>query len=214
MDRGRPLHQRLVKDAIATANALELHGYHPAAARDGAFSEAVPSFDEVYAKHARFVWRVLRGMGIREAGIDDAVQDVFIVVHRRLPEFDGKHALSTWLFAIAYRVACDHRRKHKRSSSLEPLDEDAPQVARSDAPSPAENAEQAQRIRTLHDALDTLDDEKRALIVLAELEEQTVPQIAALTGTSVNTVYTRLRRARIELHNALDKSLVKKGGSR
>jgi RNA polymerase sigma-70 factor (ECF subfamily) len=194
----------MVKEAVATAGGLELHGFPPAAvvARDRA-----PTFDDVYNAHARFVWRVLRGMGIREAGIDDAVQDVFVVVHRRLPEFDGKHALSTWLFAIAYRVACDHRRKHRRASSTDPLDEAAElsQLAHSEAPSPAESAEQAQRLRALYDALDALDDEKRALIVLAELEEQTVPQIAAITGASVNTVYTRLRRARLELQAALTK---------
>jgi len=196
----------MVKDAVATAGGLELHGYHPAAvAGSREKRERAPTFDEVYNAHARFVWRVLRGMGIREAGIDDAVQDVFIVVHRRLPEFDGKHALSTWLFAIAYRVACDHRRKHRRASALDTLDDDATERAHAQAPSPAENAEQAQRLRALYDALDTLDDEKRALIVLAELEEQTVPQIAAITGSSVNTVYTRLRRARLELQAALMK---------
>jgi RNA polymerase sigma-70 factor (ECF subfamily) len=191
----------MVKDAVATAGGLELHGYLPAAV---VTRERAPAFDEVYNAHARFVWRVLRGMGIREAGIDDAVQDVFIVVHRRLPEFDGKHALSTWLFAIAYRVACDHRRKHRRVSSLDPLDDSAEQ-APADSPSPAEHAEHAQRLRSLYAALDTLDDEKRALIVLAELEEQTVPQIAAITGSSVNTIYTRLRRARLELQAALTK---------
>jgi RNA polymerase sigma-70 factor (ECF subfamily) len=213
MDPRRPLHERLVKDAVATADALELHGYHPAEVVGVGVSARVPAFDEVYATHVRFVWRVLRGMGIREAGIDDAVQDVFIVVHRRLAEFDGRHALSTWLFAIAYRVACDHRRKHKRASSIEPLEDDAPHV-NGEAPSPADSAEHAQRLRALNEALDALDDDKRALIVLAELEEQTVPQIAALTGTSVNTVYTRLRRARIELQAALHKSLATKGGSR
>jgi len=209
MDHGRPLHERLVKEAIATAGPLELHGYHPAASSvapaRNVSREPVPSFDDVYAEHARFVWRVLRGMGVRESGIDDAVQDVFIVVHRRLHEFDGQNALSTWLFAIAYRVACDHRRKHKRQSVHDSLEDDATEHAAGDAPSPADNAEQAQRLRALHDALDSLDDEKRALIVLAELEEQTVPQIAALTGISVNTVYTRLRRARLELQALLNK---------
>lgn len=212
MDPSRPLHERVVKDGIATAEALELRGYGPVAA---AVERApVPSFDEVYTSHVRFVWRVLRGMGLTESAIDDAVQDVFIVVHRRLPEFDGRHAVSTWLFAIAYRVACDHRRKTRRTRSLEPLHEDGDQLASGEDPSPAESAEQAQRLRALHEALDALDDEKRALIVLAELEEQTVPQIAALTGTSVNTVYTRLRRARIELQTALHKGSLRKGGSR
>jgi RNA polymerase sigma-70 factor (ECF subfamily) len=163
------------------------------------------SFDAVYAEHARFIWRVLRGMGVPDAAIEDAVQEVFIVVHRRLPEFDGRHALRTWLFAIAYRIACDQRRKHKRTSALEPISDSVVDAA----PSPDERAERSQRLRVLSDALDTLDDEKRALIVLAEIEELTVPEIAALTETSINTVYTRLRRARIELQ-----ALLKKGGSR
>lgn len=190
-----------MKDAVATAGALELRGYRPATAERA----PAPAFDAVYAEHARFVWRVLRGMGVPQAGIDDAVQDVFMVVHRRLTDFDGKSALSTWLFAIAFRVACDHRRKHKRASVTDPLDEDAQQLAGHGAPSPAESAEHAQRLRALYEALDALDDDKRALIVLAELEEQTVPQIALLTGVSVNTVYTRLRRARLELSAALQR---------
>jgi RNA polymerase sigma-70 factor (ECF subfamily) len=197
----------MVKEAALTAGTLELHGYHPVAgaAARGLTQASAPTFDEVYAAHARFVWRVLRGMGVREAGIDDAVQDVFIVVHRRLPEFDGKSALSTWLFAIAYRVACDHRRKHKRLRVHDSLEDNGAQLASGNALSPADSAEQAQRLRALSDALDALDDEKRALIVLAELEEQTVPQIAALTGTSINTVYTRLRRARLTLQALLNK---------
>lgn len=163
------------------------------------------SFESVYAEHARFIWRVLRGMGVPDAAIEDAVQEVFIVVHRRLPEFDGRHALRTWLFAIAYRVACDQRRKHRRASTIEPIGENVLDAALT----PQERVEQSQRLQVLSAALDTLDDDKRALIVLAELEELTVPEIAALTDTSVNTVYTRLRRARIELH-----AVLKKGGGR
>ncbi len=163
------------------------------------------SFEQVYAEHARFIWRVLRGMGVRDAAVEDAVQDVFVVVHRRLAEFDGRHAMRTWLFAIAYRVACDQRRKQRRSNVLEPISESVLDAA----PSPDERAERSQRLQVLSSALDALDDDKRALIVLAELEELTVPEIAALTATSINTVYTRLRRARIELQ-----AVLKKGGSR
>src|SRR5262245_28504253 len=72
---------------------------------------AAPSFDEVYAAHVAFVWRVLRTFGLSEAQIEDAVQDVFIVVHRRLPEWEGRAAITTWLFAIARRVASSHRRR-------------------------------------------------------------------------------------------------------
>jgi RNA polymerase sigma-70 factor (ECF subfamily) len=64
-----------------------------------------PSFDEVYAENFAFVWRVLRTFGLSEAQIEDAVQDVFFVVHRRLPDWEGRAAITTWLFAIARRVA-------------------------------------------------------------------------------------------------------------
>src|SRR5687767_14378132 len=73
-----------------------------------------PAFDEVYEAHVGFVWRVLRTFGVPEAVIEDAVQDVFIVVHRRLGEWQGRAAITTWLFAIARRVAGAHRRRVDR----------------------------------------------------------------------------------------------------
>src|ERR1041384_5180517 len=74
-------------------------------------SAAIPAFDEVYAAHVGFVWRVLRTFGVPDAQIEDAVQDVFVVVHRRLAEWEGRAAITTWLFAIARRVASTHRRR-------------------------------------------------------------------------------------------------------
>ncbi|HLL20652.1 MAG TPA: sigma-70 family RNA polymerase sigma factor, partial [Kofleriaceae bacterium] len=72
---------------------------------------SVPTFDEVYTQHAAFVWRVLRTFGVGESQIEDAVQDVFVVVHRRLGEWEGRAAITTWLFAIARRVASTYRRR-------------------------------------------------------------------------------------------------------
>ncbi|HSD87703.1 MAG TPA: sigma-70 family RNA polymerase sigma factor, partial [Kofleriaceae bacterium] len=82
-------------------------------------ASAAPSFDEVYAAHFAFVWRVLRTFGVPDAALEDAAQDVFVVVHRRLPEFEGRAAITTWLFAIARRVAGAHRRKD--TGRTEPL---------------------------------------------------------------------------------------------
>jgi RNA polymerase sigma-70 factor (ECF subfamily) len=158
-------------------------------------------FQTVYAQHVRFVWRVLRGMGVPDAGVEDAVQDVFIVVHRRLHEFDGRHALRTWLFAIAYRVAADHRRRQRRARVhvQQPLHEQLPDGA----PTPADAAERRETLRLLDSLLDGMSDDKRAVLVLSEIEGMTAPEIAEITATGVNTVYTRLRRARIELTQAL-----------
>src|SRR3954452_10421913 len=75
---------------------------------------AVPAaltFEEVYAQHVGFVWRVLRSLGVPPAQLEDAAQDVFVVVHRRLPEFEGRAAITTWLFAIVRKVAPKYSRR-------------------------------------------------------------------------------------------------------
>jgi RNA polymerase sigma-70 factor (ECF subfamily) len=159
------------------------------------------AFDRVYQAHAAFVWRVLRGMGVSDATIEDAVQDVFMVVHRRLAEFDGLGSLKTWLFQIAYRTACAYRRKQRRAGDHEPFDDRV--EARTRPPTPAEEAERRETMSLVADLLDGLADEKRAVLVLADIEEMTAPEIAVVTGTPLNTVYTRLRRARTELSQAL-----------
>ena len=157
------------------------------------------SVESIYAQQGRFVWRVLRGMGVPPSRLEDTVQDVFVVVQRRLPEFDGRSTIRTWLFAIAYRVACDQRRKLRRALAHEPISDDFSDRA----PSPESDAERAQAARLLSALLDRLPDDKRLLLVLSEIEGMTVPEIAALTGTGVNTVYTRLRRAREQFDRAL-----------
>jgi RNA polymerase sigma-70 factor (ECF subfamily) len=156
-------------------------------------------FDDVYSANVDFVWRVLRGMGVSDPLIDDAAQDVFVVVHRRLAEFDGRFAVKTWLFEIAYRIACDYRRKGRRLAGHGPLEEDV----RDRAPSPSDSAEGSESLRFLEGLLDRMDDEKRAVLVLSGIEGMTAPEIAAVTATPLNTVYTRLRRARAELSDAL-----------
>jgi RNA polymerase sigma-70 factor (ECF subfamily) len=159
-------------------------------------------FEEVYAAHVDFVWRVLRGMGVPDAIVEDATQDAFVVVHRRLPEFDGRCAIKTWLFEIAYRVACSYRRKGKRAASHEPIEPfDDTLLAR--GPSPAESAEHTEARRLVEELLDGIDDDKRAVLVLADIEGMSAPEIAVVTATPLNTVYTRLRRARAEFGAAL-----------
>ncbi len=156
-------------------------------------------FDSVYADNATFVWRLLRGMGVTEALVPDAVQDVFVVVHRRLPESDFRHAVKTWLFEIAYRVACDYRRKQARIREHQPISDDLRATART----PHDDAEHAQSARLLNELLDAMDDDKRVVLVLSDVEEMTAPEIAEAIGVPLNTVYSRLRRARIELSEAL-----------
>lgn len=149
------------------------------------------SFDRVYQDHAAFVFRVLRALGVRDAQADDALQDVFVVVHQRLAAFDGRARITSWLFAIAVRVASTHRRRSARRG----VDASEQELAISEgsASNPAEDHEQVRRVQTI---LDTLDDDKRRVLVLADIEGMTAPEIAELCGIPLNTVYTRLRRAR------------------
>lgn len=164
---------------------------------------------ELYEQHFEFVWRTVRRLGVAERALDDAVQDVFIVVHRRLHEFEGRSTIKSWLFSIARRVAHDHRRRSSRKDRGEELPDAIPDMA---SPSPLEAVARTQAAELLHDFLDSLDDDKREVFVLAELEQMTVPEIAEAIGVNLNTVYSRLRAARhafeqaVHRHHARERS--------
>lgn len=129
--------------------------------------------------------------------MDDAVQDVFLVVHRRLPEFEARSQLKTWLFGIALRVSREHRRAARRN--LERM-ADPGVVEADDLPnrteSPYERTERREAAALLHQVLATMNDERRSVFVLVELEQMTVPEVATALGIKLNTAYTRLRDAR------------------
>jgi RNA polymerase sigma-70 factor, ECF subfamily len=157
------------------------------------------SFSAVYREHFRFVWRLARSLGVPAARVEDAVQDVFVIVHRRLAEHDGHAPLRAWLFEIVRRVAHDHRRTIRRKETTEPLDEGR---GDSEAPDPARLAEASEDLRLVESILANLDEDRRMVFVLAEIEQMTAPEIAESLGINLNTVYSRLRRAREEFHAA------------
>ncbi|MBI4954340.1 MAG: sigma-70 family RNA polymerase sigma factor [Myxococcales bacterium] len=172
--------------------------------------QADPSsrFERVYEEHFAFVWRTLRRLGVAASAVDDAVQDVFVVVHRKLPGFEGRSSLRTWLFGIARLVARDARRatRRRRAAGLEPGEGDGALVdAAPDAGalSPQERAERAEAVAGLYTVLAALDADKRELVVLADLEEMTVPEIAEALQSNPNTVYSRLRSARHDFEQAV-----------
>ncbi|HEY0194595.1 MAG TPA: RNA polymerase sigma factor [Kofleriaceae bacterium] len=166
-----------------------------------AAADAAPAFDAVYEAHAGFVWRVLRTFGVREAYIEDAVQDVFLVVHRRLREWQGRAAITTWLFAIARRVASVHRRRTgRRDDRLTTLDEASGAVSGGD---PFADAARAQAAATVLAILEGLDDDKRAVFALVELEQLPVPEVARMLDLNLNTAYSRLRLARAAFEAAV-----------
>jgi RNA polymerase sigma-70 factor (ECF subfamily) len=154
---------------------------------------------EVYETHFDFVWRSARRLGVASLHVDDVVQEVFLVVHRRLAEFEGRSSLKTWLFAITRRVVRDHRRSARRKPA-EPLGAIEPADLGPGADVRLSRGEEA---RLLHALLDELDDEKRETFVLAELEQMSGPEIAEALDVNLNTVYARLRAARALFEQAV-----------
>jgi RNA polymerase sigma-70 factor, ECF subfamily len=163
--------------------------------------ERCPSFDLAYEQHFTFVWRCLRSLGVPLAQLDDAAQEVFLVVYRRLDSFGGSLSFRAWLFAIVRRVASNQRRTIKRKTGrVEPLDNNL----RSVAAGPHESAEASEVAAFLERFLDTLDEKKREVFALAVIEELSVSEVSEALGIPLNTTYTRLRRARADFRRALE----------
>jgi RNA polymerase sigma-70 factor (ECF subfamily) len=159
------------------------------------------SYDAIYREHFDFVWRNVRRLGVPEAAADDAVQDVFVVVHRRLAEFEGRSSMRTWLFGILARVARDHRRSRARQANkAEAL---AAEAQPDSTPTPADLAARHQAAQILERLLDQIDEEKREIFVLVELEQMSVADVADALALNVNTAHARLRAARQQFEGAV-----------
>jgi RNA polymerase sigma-70 factor (ECF subfamily) len=158
-------------------------------------SAGASRFTALYEQHFDFVWRTVRLLGVPLEGVDDAVQDVFLVTHRRLDDFEARASVRTWLFAIAQRVASDHRRSRNRRQRLL---EQARSSEREPSTTPFEQLAGAEARGLLASVLDRLNTQQREVFILADLEELSAPEIAVALQLNLNTVYSRLRAARRE----------------
>jgi RNA polymerase sigma-70 factor (ECF subfamily) len=166
--------------------------------------EPLPPFERLYDEYVDFLWRSARRLGVDELGADDVVQQTFLIVHRRLGEFEGRSSVRTWLFSILLRVVHDHRRTLRRKSphlSHAPADPDLLADGACDA-NPHEALARAEASRTIDVLLESLDADKRVVFVLAELEEMTADEIGQATGLDRQAVYSRLRAARTDFERA------------
>jgi RNA polymerase sigma-70 factor (ECF subfamily) len=150
-------------------------------------------FTRLYRESVEQVWRVISRLGVRAADVEDAVQDVFIIAHRRLDTLREDVRPAAWLSAIAVKVAHDYRRRDSRKPAvpLEPAKQLPDGAAR-----PDEVAARRDALDFAMRLLDQLVPEQRDVFVLAELEQLTAPEIAVATSAPLNTVYSRLRLAR------------------
>ncbi|MBX3263371.1 MAG: RNA polymerase sigma factor [Labilithrix sp.] len=151
--------------------------------------------EDVYREHFDFVWRTLRHLGVGASDVEDAVQDVFVVVHAKLATFERRSQLTTWIYGICLNVTQARRRRAhvRRELPTDPqaLPVDEAELARADD---ARGRREAERV--LDAILDTLPLEQRAVFTLFELEGRTSEEIARLCAIPLGTVYSRLRLAR------------------
>lgn len=170
---------------------------------------SAPEFSSIYQAEASYVWRSLRRLGVRDRDLEDLVHDVFVKVYRRLDDYDSERPLRPWLFGFAFRVASDYRRRagHQRETVAPPVER--PDEARL----PDEQVAQRQARRLLQRALDTLNIDRRAVIIMHDIDGFTAPEIADALALPLNTVYSRLRIARGELAAAVRRTGLTRGAA-
>lgn len=146
----------------------------------------------VFREHLPFVFRALRRLGVAEGDIDDVCQEVFVVVMRKLAEFEGRSQLRTWIYGICVRSASDYR---KRAPRRREVLTDAPPEGVT-LRGPHEHATEAEARDLLDRLLAELDDDKRAVFVLYEIEELPMAEVALALDCPLQTAYSRLHAAR------------------
>ena len=154
---------------------------------------------DVYDAHAAYVWNTLRRLGASPSDLEDLTHDVFVQVERHLAEYDPVRPMKPWLFCFAFRILSQHRRRVRRHPesprwALDPVD-------------PAPLADQRLMIdqdrQLVIAALGAIEQDRRAVFVLHEIDGVPMQEIARTMGIPVNTAYSRLRVARAEFKAAV-----------
>lgn len=178
---------------------------------DGAVE--VPSFAVIYDRYFDLVWTAVRHLGVPEEAVEDVVQEVFVVIHSRLPSLQKVESLRSWVYGVSRRTVSSYRRAQRvrnvsgaRYAEVARLTERLP-------PTPLQLWELADRQRLLLRLLADLDENKREVFLLTELEGFTAPEIAEALEIPVNTVYSRLRTARETFQSAMARYEQQKGSA-
>jgi len=165
------------------------------------------NLEQIYERHADFVWRTLRRLGVAEADARDAAHDVFLVVHAQLAKFEGRSSLSTWLFTICRSVARDFRRRERRGARLLPETElDDELDLRADV---GRAVEHNQQLAELERILGTLSTDQRNVFILFEIEKLTGEELAEALQIPLGTVYSRLQLARKAFKEELERAFAR-----
>jgi RNA polymerase sigma-70 factor, ECF subfamily len=172
-----------------------------------ASSRSPPDLGAIFDEHFDYVWATLRRLGVREADREDLVHDVFLKFHSRLADYDETRPLRPWLFGFAYRVAADHHRLARHRVEVLGVSGEA---AAQNPPADDRVAAIEQRELIL-EALQTLDLDRRAVLVMHDVDDIAVPEIAHTLDIPLNTAYSRLRLAREQLAAAVTRLRIARG---
>ncbi|HVT10245.1 MAG TPA: sigma-70 family RNA polymerase sigma factor [Polyangia bacterium] len=185
-------------------------------AHDARARPAAAEFDDIYDRTVDYVWNVVRRMGVPPSDAEDVVQEVFVAVHRRLDRFEGRAQLKTWVFSIAVHFVQHYFRTHFRKPGDRATGKGTEIHALADQQEngPASEVERMERYDALDWVLARLDEPKRLVFVLAELEQMTLSEIGEIVGANPNTVATRLRAARQAFEKALARFQARELGRR
>jgi RNA polymerase sigma-70 factor, ECF subfamily len=152
-----------------------------------------PRLRTVFDEHGAFVCRSLRMCGVREADLDDVLQEVFLVVHQRLPDYEERGSARAWLYSICTRVARAQRRKLWRRRAE--VAGELPEIGAA-AATQLESVADSEALALGHQLLQRLPPEQRDVFWLYEVEDLTIAEIARALGCPLQTAYSRLRAAR------------------
>ena len=198
--RGKPRGRRRILAMAQPAEDLTPHAARPAF--------RVPDLRMVFEEHVDHVGNSLRRLGVREADIPDLAQEVFVVMHGILPDYDPERPMWPWIFGVVYRIAASYRRKALR----EVLDDGTLADERADS---SKNLDEAMRKgedrQLVLEALQFVEMNRRAVFVMAEIDGVAVPEIAQALGIALNTAYSRLRLAREDFREAASRLLLQRG---
>jgi RNA polymerase sigma-70 factor, ECF subfamily len=167
-------------------------------------------FRSLYEEYFPLVWRWATRLGVMPSSLDDVVQEIFLTIYTRVDEFEGRSSLKTWIFGVTLGVTRNYRRRRGAGLTGDGSVELDAFVA-DGGPHPEAVAQQSEEMALLNTILDGLDDEKREVFVLAELEELSMTEIAQILGLNPNTVSSRLRLARQAVRAAWERAAMRDG---
>jgi RNA polymerase sigma-70 factor (ECF subfamily) len=167
----------------------------------------LPDFRSIYESEVNYIWVSLSRLGVRERDLEDLTHDVFAKFFQNYGAYDPDRPLRPWLFAFAARVASEHRRlaRHRYEVATDAVEAGAPSSA------PEGAIERAEQRAVLAEAMGALDEDKRLVFVLHDLEEVATPEIARALGIPEGTVSSRLRAGRAEVLLAVKRIRARKG---